>query len=441
MNYPNKIKKDFHKNINYANRGMDLENIINDTNEYLLENDIALIYKKPTPIGVVKVSYENNKQIINKAYFATQSTLDYNGLYRGKYIEFDAKNTESKTSFPLSNVHEHQIKHIRNVIRHKGIVFLIIRINGIIYLLNGIDFIKFIYPRAKSLLDFASKRTNKDGFVEIKEKDSIFIDHAEIERRGAAATVQMLYIAANISMVKLGELLGEDVFCYKKIADDLTKKITKFFWNEEKGVFINSYEYDNTHITRHPNIFAVMYDIATPEQKEKILKNVFSNDEIPAITTPYFEGYELDVMGKIENIEYIENTIKSYWQGMIDLGATTIWESYKPEMSGIEHYKMYGNRYGKSLCHAWGASPVYLLGKYFLGVYPTSYGYETFTVKPHLGNFDFIEGDVPIKDGVVSVYMSKEKVKVTASKDGGKLVYNNKDYMLKPGETLEIYAD
>lgn len=144
MNYPNKIKKEYHKNVNYANRGMDLENIINDTNEYLLEHDIALIYKKPTPIGVVHVSYENNKQIINKAYFATQSTLDYNGLYRGKYIEFDAKNTESKTSFPLSNVHIHQIEHIRNVIKHKGIVFLIIRINNLIYLLNGPDFINFI---------------------------------------------------------------------------------------------------------------------------------------------------------------------------------------------------------------------------------------------------------------------------------------------------------
>lgn len=144
MNYPNKINREYHKTISYANRGMDLENIINDTNEYLLSKDIALINKKPTPIGVVKVNYENNKQIIEKAYFACPSTLDYNGLYKGKYIEFDAKNTESRTSFPLSNVHEHQIKHIRNVIKHNGIVFLIIRINGICYLLNGPDFISFI---------------------------------------------------------------------------------------------------------------------------------------------------------------------------------------------------------------------------------------------------------------------------------------------------------
>ena len=134
---------------------MDLENIINDTNEYLREQDIALIYKKPTPIGVVKVNYENNKQVINKAYFATQSTLDYNGLYKGRYVEFDAKSTESKTSFPLSNIHPHQLKHIRNVIRHGGIVFLIIQMNGLIYLVNGVDVIEFVDNNTRKSIPYA----------------------------------------------------------------------------------------------------------------------------------------------------------------------------------------------------------------------------------------------------------------------------------------------
>ena len=107
---------------------MNLENLINQSNDYYLKKDCALIYKKPTPIGVVDVSYKNHKKVIEKAYFKEQSTLDYNGLYRGKYIDFDAKETLNKTSFPLSNIHEHQINHIRNVIRHNGIAFLIIRI-------------------------------------------------------------------------------------------------------------------------------------------------------------------------------------------------------------------------------------------------------------------------------------------------------------------------
>lgn len=144
LNYPNQINKKYTKTVNYANRGMDLEGIINETNEYLKDNDIALIYKKPTPIGIVDVGYENNKKIIKKGYFSQPSTLDYNGLYKGRYVEFEAKNTESKTAFPLANIHPHQINHIRKVLFHKGIVFLIIKINNEIYLLKGIDFIEYI---------------------------------------------------------------------------------------------------------------------------------------------------------------------------------------------------------------------------------------------------------------------------------------------------------
>ena len=151
MHYPNNSKKEFistnsltNLRKSYSNRGMNLESAINSSNEYYLLEDRALIYKKPTPIGVVDVSYANHKKTIEKAYFKEQSTLDYNGLYRGKYIEFDAKETLNKTAFPLSNIHEHQTKQIRNVIKHGGIVFLIIRMNNINYLLTGEDYISYI---------------------------------------------------------------------------------------------------------------------------------------------------------------------------------------------------------------------------------------------------------------------------------------------------------
>ena len=145
MHYPNNINKSYTKlSVSHSNRGMNLENALNISNEYYLRKDKALIYKKPTPIGVVDVSYQNHKKIIDKAYFKEQSTLDYNGLYRGIYIEFDAKETLNKTSFPLSNIHEHQTKQIRNVIKHGGIVFLIIRMNNLNYLLTGEDYIEYI---------------------------------------------------------------------------------------------------------------------------------------------------------------------------------------------------------------------------------------------------------------------------------------------------------
>ncbi len=112
----------------YSNRGMGLENDINATNEYYLQYDIAVIYKKPTAVTIHKAEYPGPHQaIIKEAYFKTPSTTDYNGVYKGKYIDFEAKETKSKTSFPLSNIHAHQIKHLNLITKHGGIGFIIVR--------------------------------------------------------------------------------------------------------------------------------------------------------------------------------------------------------------------------------------------------------------------------------------------------------------------------
>ena len=124
MNYPSGIKKSYNKVISYGNRGMTLEEDINITNEYYLLHNIASIYKKPTPIGIVKVDYK--KIMITEAYFKTPSTTDYNGIYKGKYIDFEAKETIAN-SFPLANIHEHQIKHLDTISQMGGIGFLIVR--------------------------------------------------------------------------------------------------------------------------------------------------------------------------------------------------------------------------------------------------------------------------------------------------------------------------
>ena len=123
---------------------MDLEYLIEQANDYYTLNDIAYIYKKPTPIGVTKVAYSAKGKRIEDGFYKTPSTLDFNGLYNGYYVEFDAKVTQNKTSFPISNVHDHQIKHIRNINKHGGIVFLVIAMNNKYFLLMGNTFLEFL---------------------------------------------------------------------------------------------------------------------------------------------------------------------------------------------------------------------------------------------------------------------------------------------------------
>lgn len=147
MNYPKGIKKENSSNyIKFDNRGMGLESDINSTNQYYIDNGIAYIYKKPTPIQVTKVDYKSSNAIIKEAYFKEPSTTDYNGLYKGLYIDFEAKETTSKTSFPLSNIHKHQIEHIKHIILNGGIGFLIVRFTSYNkdYILLGKDLFDFL---------------------------------------------------------------------------------------------------------------------------------------------------------------------------------------------------------------------------------------------------------------------------------------------------------
>lgn len=118
------VKKDF----TFSNRGKTLEDAIDEANTYYLTVKEAVIHKKPVPIQIVNVEYPSRSAaVIREAYFRTPSTTDYNGVYKGHYIDFDAKETKNKTSFPLKNVHMHQVTHMRAVSAQGGICFLLIR--------------------------------------------------------------------------------------------------------------------------------------------------------------------------------------------------------------------------------------------------------------------------------------------------------------------------
>ncbi|XZF74391.1 Holliday junction resolvase RecU [Bacillus sp. AL-1R] len=139
-------------NNTYSNRGMSLEDDLNATNTYYLSNNIANIHKKPTPVQIVKVDYpKRSAAVIREAYFKQPSTTDYNGIYKGKYIDFEAKETNNKTSFPLQNFHLHQIQHMENVLNHGGISFVIIKFS----LYNEIYFMK-----ATDILTFWKRQTD-----------------------------------------------------------------------------------------------------------------------------------------------------------------------------------------------------------------------------------------------------------------------------------------
>lgn len=189
INYANGKKSSFNKvksakkqvNISSANRGMDFEKDINSSNQHYLDNNVALIYKRTTPIKVIKVDYTRGA-VIKNAVYEKQSTTDYNGVYKGKYIDFEAKSTQSKTSFSFANITAHQIIHLEAVIKHGGIAFFLIYFSSYseVFLIEASLIIKLAktgyksikYDKVKEIGCAVSQKYNpRIDYLEVVEKN------------------------------------------------------------------------------------------------------------------------------------------------------------------------------------------------------------------------------------------------------------------------------
>ena len=238
-------------------------------------------------------------------------------------------------------------------------------------------------------------------------------------------------------MTALSGIAGENED-YSDKAKALKEKINSLYWNKEKGAFTDSFVSGKNFVSRQTNVFAVLFDFADEEQKNSIINNVFKNPSLPAITTPYFKLYELMAMCKVGMLENAQNYISSYWGGMLKLGATSVWEFYDESQTGTQHLQMYGNKYGKSLCHAWGSGPILLLLRYCAGVYPTEPGYGKFNVEPKCGIYTSFKAAVPVGNGLVTVELKDGKYTVLSSVSGGTLIVGGKKISLEKDKSVTV---
>ena len=306
-------------------------------------------------------------------------------------------------------------------------------------------FVREMYPRMKTLMDYCLSRTNADGMAEGKADDWIFVDWVDfpMHKRGVLAFEQILFCKALETMAKAAALVSPqggkaDGAHYQDLADDLRKKVKSLFWDEGQKAFLHALEDGkmNAQVTKFPNMFAILYDFVSETEKQQLMQSVMLNRDIPAITTPYMRFYELAALCEMGLQKDVLPEIKAYWGGMLREGATSFWEKYNPEETGTQHLAMYGRPYGKSLCHAWGASPVYLMGKFYLGVKPTKPGYAEYEVRPVLGGLKWMEGEVPTPFG--KIYVKMDGCQVTVKSDGGlgTLILRNEHINIPVGKEI-----
>ena len=299
-------------------------------------------------------------------------------------------------------------------------------------------FVEFMWDRIMALYTFLVNRLDENGFVVQRTGDWIFIDWSDIDKDGPLCAEQILLWQTEQTMAKLCELLDKPKEEHMARADALKAKIMQNFWDDGRSAFIDSFTSGKKHISRHANIFAILFDFVDAPTKARILQQVLLNDEITPITTPYFKLYELMALCSMGQLEYAQNMLDSYWGKMLDLGATSIWEEYDPNYGIPECYGMYGGAFQKSLCHAWSCGPIYFLGRYCLGVRAEKPAYEAYTVEPNPGKYKRFSGVVPTEKGNIRVSYENGSVTVLSELDGGTLIWNGKQASIPKGEPVTL---
>ncbi len=327
----------------------------------------------------------------------------YQSLFVNRYLTADPE-VEKRTLTALSE-NDPVTTHINTILDYS--LLWILGVHEHVTAYADRDYLDFIYPKMESLMQLCLSQRDQDGLICGREQDWVFIDWADFDREGPLCAEQMLFAQAlKVMAVWAGEEKRRE---YEEARSTLLRSIEAHFWDEEKQAYVDSYVSGRRNVTRHANIFAILFGIADDERCKSLLHSVLLNDAVPKITTPYFRFFELEAMCRMGLLEEVLSEIRSYWGGMLELGASTFWEEYVPGKPLKEQYAMYGDPFGKSLCHAWAASPIYLLARYYLGLKITETGY---TVEPRtdlLGEADCVfpvrghQVHIRIRDGRTTV--------------------------------------
>lgn len=317
----------------------------------------------------------------------------YQSLFVNRYLTADVE-IERRTLLALRG-NENMTTYINTIIDYT--LYWILGVWAHYESCGDLEFIRQIWSKMTSLMEFCKDQTDSHGFFTGREGDWVYIDWADLDKEGPLCAEQMLYLRCLDVMAQMSSLCGyaEAERRYREQYESLRIQVDRVFWDEEKHAYIDSFISGRRHVTRHANIFAVLFGIADETRKREIAEYVLLNEEVPQITTPYFKFYELDALCRMGYLKEVLDVIREYWGGMLQRGAVTFWEEYDPDVPQEQQYDMYGDRFGKSLCHAWGASPVYLLARYFVGLEITDAAKGEYKLDPHLEFFRELDCVLP----------------------------------------------
>lgn len=282
---------------------------------------------------------------------------------------------------------------------------------------GSIDYLKEQQTYLTGLLRHLMTKISPDG-KELLDGNR-FLDWPSSENNAAIdAGLQSMMIMAMEAGDELCSVLGEEQLAAEcrqaaKKTKKMARKVAKAIKNSDKAA-------DDPGSKQAAALMALS-GLMKPKDANK---NVLSVNGAHGFST-FYGYYMLSAMAKAGNHQGALDVIRSYWGGMLDLGATSFWEDFDmkwlhnagridelPSEGKIDVHQSYGGYCYKgfrhSFCHGWAAGPTPWLSEHVLGVQVLEPGCKKVSIKPHLGDLTWVEGTFPTPYGIIEIRHDKQ---------------------------------
>jgi len=290
--------------------------------------------------------------------------------------------------------------------------FWILALHDYVLHFGDLAFLRQLRPGLDRLVEALEAKRDDQDLIPTDRCRWLFIDWAEVGKAGYSSCLEFLSIQALDAVSRLCRWDGDAVAAEAWQATVAQRRAAARarFWSAGQGAFRDCTGSDAAG--RHANLLAVLSGTATPEHAESLTEQVLLNPGIPAVGTPYMRSLEAMALARCGRQEAMLDVLRTYWGGMLDLGASTFWERFDAGETGEARHAMYGRPYATSLCHAWSAGPVFLLGGELFGCRPIEPGWARFTLDISEPPLTRLVGAIPTPHGEIRIQRSGQDMTV-----------------------------
>lgn len=217
-----------------------------------------------------------------------------------------------------------------------------------------------LYDVAKKGMLLALSLVDDKGFLHLEDGWPIFIDWStDFDKTTAGQGVLIYALKRFIVLAKLVD--DQKVNQYEKILEKICHYAKTDLYNSEKKQFIIKSTGEINIASQVWLVLAEVFD--TSINKQIMTETIRTLFPIKGIATPYMYHHIVESLFVASLGEDATSLMKEYWGKMIDMGADTFWEAFKPEDPG---FSPYGSPVISSYCHAWSCTPAYLISNYII---------------------------------------------------------------------------